>query len=272
MPSRPPPSELRSGSSAGPAPWWVTAFGPTYRWLYPHRDDVEARDHAPFLVKALRARPGASVLDLACGDGRYARALAARGLRVTGVDLSETLLDVARIASPGLPGAPQYVRADLRRLPFGPQFAGAVSLFTSFGYFDDPEDDRRVLREVARVLVPGARFVLDVPHAEVLLRGLVRESVVRRDGWVVRTERSVDDARPGGPVVVKTSRIEAEDGAPVAVVDERVRLYAPDVLDGLLAEAGLVPEGVPAGGLLGEPFSAAAARYVRTSVRSAGRR
>ena len=74
---------------------------------------------------------------------------------MTGVDLSEPMLEEARARSPNLPGTPLYVRWDARDLPFREQFDGAVSLFTSFGYFDDAEDDRRILRGVARALVPG---------------------------------------------------------------------------------------------------------------------
>lgn len=270
MPRRDGPAD--DAPAAGP--WWDAAFGPAYLLVYPHRDDAEARRAVDGLLASLALPPNARVLDLGCGEGRYARALAARGCRVTGVDVSEALLAEARRRSPGLPGAPTWVRADMRALPFGPQFDGVVSLFTSFGYFDDPDDDARVLREVARVLVPGGRFVLDFLHAPVVRRDLVPSSVEARRGVRLRITRRIDETTPGGPYVRKTVRLETVAGGdPVGVVTERVRLHAPAALDAMLAAAGLEPVGAPASDLSGAPFDpATSARFVRVARKPTGPR
>ncbi|MBL9086216.1 MAG: class I SAM-dependent methyltransferase [Planctomycetia bacterium] len=270
------PRRAGSGDVAGAAPWWDAAFGPAYLLVYPHRDDAEAERNADGVLAALRrgARAfgtNARVRDLGCGDGRYARALAARGCRVTGVDVSETLLAEARRRSPGLPGTPTYVRADMRALPFAAQFDGVVSLFTSFGYFDDPSDDARVLGEVARVLRPDGAFVLDFLHAPVVRATLVPSSVEERRGVRLHVTRRVDDVAPGGPYVRKTIRLETVAGGdPVGVVEERVRLHPPAALDAMLAAAGLEPEGAPASDLRGSPFDPATSpRFVRVARRVA---
>jgi SAM-dependent methyltransferase len=83
---------------------------------------------------------------------------------VTGLDLSEDLLAEAKARSPNLPGAPTYLRSDMREIPFFEQFEAVVSLFTSFGYFDDRTDDEKVLEGAARALVPGGRLLLDLPN------------------------------------------------------------------------------------------------------------
>ncbi len=254
-------------------PWYATAFTRTWLRLHPHRDDAEARRHAPTIVSLLRLRPGARVLDVACGAGRYARALAACGLAVTGIDLSEDLLAVARSESPNLPGMPLYLRWDARALPFAGQFEGAVSLFTSLGYFEARTDDLLVLRGVARALVPGGAFLLDFLNAADVRARLVAEERLEVPGLVAEVRRRIDEGAAQGPVVVKTveARIPGTQTLEAAWT-ERVRLYTPDDVDALLREAGLVPEGARWGSLAGEPFDpVASARLVRVARRPLGR-
>src|SRR5262245_5272039 len=107
MPPSAPPDALPA--PARDAPWWRRAFGPLYLTVYAHRDDSEARRHAPSILRLLGVGPHARILDVACGEGRYARAFSAAGHRVTGVDVSHPLLEEARRRSPGLPGEPTYV-------------------------------------------------------------------------------------------------------------------------------------------------------------------
>ena len=257
---------------ADPA-WWVRAFGSEYLAVYGHRDDAEARRHVPFLVQALGLRPHARVLDLGCGEGRYTRVLAAAGMRITGFDYSEELLAEAGARSPALPGAPTYVRGDMRSLPFFGQFDGVVSLFTSFGYFDEPSDDVKVLDGVARALVPGGRFLVDVVNEVRLRRALVPESEERRGHRVIRSRRRIDDTTPGGPYVRKHVHVvDDRTGATLLDVEERVRLYSADAMDAALAEAGLTPSGSRYGDLEGAAFGPEALRLVRVAQRGAGRR
>jgi ubiquinone/menaquinone biosynthesis C-methylase UbiE len=98
---------------------------------------------------------GSRVLDAPCGQGRHAHLLAEAGFRVDGIDYSRQLLAAAlqRGTGPSL----HYRRADMRKLPavWTNRFDGVVNLFTSFGFFDNPSDDARVIAEFARVLKPG---------------------------------------------------------------------------------------------------------------------
>ncbi|MFM8386668.1 MAG: class I SAM-dependent methyltransferase [Planctomycetia bacterium] len=253
------------------APWYATAFGRLWLRLHPHRDDAEAARHAAFIVHALGLKAGARVLDVGCGGGRYCRALAARGLKVTGVDLSAEMLEAARAQSPNLPGSPLYLRADARALPFVAQFEGAVSLFTSLGYFDARRDDLDLLRGVARALVPGGAFLLDYLNPAHVRATLVAEEEGAVDGHHVHVRRSCEESA-AGPVVVKrvtvrhagAKRIESE-------FFERVRLYEPAEIDALLAEAGLVPEGERWGSLEGARFEPASERQVRLARKAARR-
>ncbi|MDF1700189.1 MAG: class I SAM-dependent methyltransferase [Planctomycetota bacterium] len=249
-------------------PWFVQAFDRTWLRLYAHRDDAEATAAAPAMVGHLGLDVGGRILDVGCGGGRYARALADYGMRVTGVDLSEELLEVAREKSPYLPGKPDFYRRDIRKLPFFGQFDGAVSMFTSFGYFDRREDDLAIFRGVHRGLISGGRFLVDFLNAEQVRATLV-ESEQRDDGkMIVDIERRIADG-PFGPCVFKRIRAaDAISGRSLAEFEERVRLYTPDEVEALLSESGFALLGDRMGDVQGAPHDASAGRFVRLAERS----
>lgn len=251
------------------SPWFVQAFERIYLHVYPHRDDTEAERHAGVVFDLLDVRPGSRILDVGCGAGRHARALARRGVRVTGVDLSAELLEEARERSPGTPGSPTYIRWDARELPFRAQFEGAISMFTSFGYFEERADDLSLMQSVARALLPGARFVVDYLNESAVRAGLEPVTEVAIGDLEVRMERRIDEDGPAGPVVLKrvvathrtTDTIEAD-------YEERVRLYTADEVDALLAEAGFVPAGERFGDFERTPFAPNSPRLLRVYQRT----
>jgi len=223
---------VRVSGSAPTREWFRDWFGEEYLALYPHRDEREAREAVDLFRDVGFPTHGSRVLDLACGAGRHLLELRAAGLDATGLDLSLTLLRSARAAAPATP----LVRGDMRQLPFRPgAFSGLTSFFTSFGYFADPVDDLRVLKEMARVLAPGGTFMLDFLNAS-----RVREKLVAEDRSEVEGNRIVQVREIADDVVVKRIRIEPFDGGPVRHFEERVRLYSCEKLVSLLAEASLL--------------------------------
>ncbi len=211
--------------------WYRVAFGEVYPLVYGHRDDAEAARAAA--AYAGRFRQATPVLDVACGAGRHAAAFAAAGLETLGLDLSEFLL-VEAVERRGLSG--RMVLGDMRRLPFcGGALGGVINMFTSFGYFDDEADDARAVAEVARVLRPGGRFLIDFINATTV--GRVRaETTRRREGDVqIEERRERDDS---GRHLCKHVRVLRPDGEEVSY-REQVRLYEPAELEALLASAGL---------------------------------
>jgi SAM-dependent methyltransferase len=101
--------------------------------------------------------PGAATLDLGCGEGRVCRDLHARGHRMTGVDLSPTLIDYAREADP----ESAYVRADATALPFADASFDLVVSYNTLMNFDDLD---AALRESARVLTLDGRLAICIVH------------------------------------------------------------------------------------------------------------
>lgn len=239
---------------SAPAEWFRDWFGRAYLELYPHRDEEEAARAVGLYRERAGLAAGARVLDLACGAGRHLQRLRAAGLRAVGIDLSAPLLGAAR-ARPGVDGS--LIRADMRRLPFATgTFDGLVNFFTSFGYFLTPEEDIEVLREIRRVLRPGAPFLMDYLHAAWVIDRLDPESVGEIDGTPVRQTRWVE-----GDQVFKRIEIGGTAGRAPEVYHERVRLYSPEALRGLLREQGLETTNT-FGGYNGTPFGDDSARLL----------
>jgi SAM-dependent methyltransferase len=139
-----------------------------WRDLYPYMFPVERLAAAPDQVAQIVALTGVTsghALDLCCGPGRHSAALSQQGFTVTGVDRSPYLLERAR----ALTGeAVEFVEDDMRHFRRPGAFHLAVNLFTSFGYFDDPGDEFKVLRNVHESLRPGGAFVMELLGKEYL--------------------------------------------------------------------------------------------------------
>jgi len=141
--------------------WWDTFFeGPAVAlWLgaiSPTQTELEAER----LMELVAIPQPAKLLDVPCGAGRIALALARRGYRMTAVDWSGEFLNHARLAD--INGSVSWERRDMRDLPWPAQFDGAVCVGNSFGYLDD-DGNAAFLRAVRATLRPGARFVLETP-------------------------------------------------------------------------------------------------------------
>jgi SAM-dependent methyltransferase len=207
--------------------WFEEWFGEEYLQLYPHRDEAEADRAVALVARATGLRPGWWVLDVGCGAGRHARAFRAAGARCVGLDLSRTLLRIAR----GVTDA-RLVRADMRELPIRPGSMDlTVSLFTSFGYFERDEEHAGALREMVGTLRPGGWFVIDFLNAAEVRGRLVPRERVPVLGGAVDVARSVS---PDGNYVCKT--IVTPDGRKFV---ERVRLFEPAEIAAMLGDAGV---------------------------------
>jgi SAM-dependent methyltransferase len=120
----------------------------------------------PIMHELLDALPAGDVLDAACGTGRYAAYLAARGHRVVGVDSSLEMLDRARVRVPRA----EFRRGDLNRLPLPDDAVDLVVCGLALAHAPALEP---VMAELARVLRPGGHLVISDTHHERILRGSV---------------------------------------------------------------------------------------------------
>ena len=235
-------------------PWYVTAFRADYRAVYPGRDLPAARREAGRIVEVgIEGR----VLDLCCGFGRHSLALLELGLDVYGVDLSAELLAQAGDLPGGAALEGRLVRADARAVPFASAtFDGLVNLFSSFGYFG-PEGDLEVLDEIARLLRPGGRAILDLMNPPLVRSNLVPHSSTERDGARLLESRVL---RQAGRWVTKDVRLSLPSGEERRWREE-VRLYETHELAELLAPRGLEITDVD-GDFSGAPYDELAPRQI----------
>ena len=126
----------------------------------------KAPSEAAFVLRQLKLKKGAALLDLCCGPGRHAVEFAGKGLAVTGFDFSGEYLEEARERAEQKKVSLRLMRGDMRRLKFNGEFDAAVNLFTSFGYFPEFSDDLKTLRGAARALKPGGLFMLDLINGD----------------------------------------------------------------------------------------------------------
>jgi SAM-dependent methyltransferase len=110
------------------------------------------------------------VLDLCCGPGRFSLPLAERGFEVTGVDKSAFLLDKADELALSRGLDVEWIQRDMRDYIRPDHFDLIINMWTSFGYFGDRQEDRRVLDNLHKNLKPGGRLIIDTISKEILAR------------------------------------------------------------------------------------------------------
>ncbi len=180
--------------------WYQEFFGEDYMRFHLRGGDwLEERTipQCDFVVSALDLQPGARILDLCCGQGRHSVELARRGFKVTGFDLSEYLLGMARERAKVAGVEVEFVRGDMREIPWDSEFDAVVNLFTSFGYLESDEEDESVIRSIRRSLRPGGQVLVDQPNREQTTPWLGdgRKEWWEGDGYTVLEEHNWDVLR-----------------------------------------------------------------------------
>jgi SAM-dependent methyltransferase len=156
-----------------------------YPYMFPPERLAAATEQVAQLL-ALTNFKGRSVLDLCCGPGRHSVEFAKRGFDVTGVDRTQFLLDRARERAAESGVNVEWVLEDMRKFRRESAFDLVCSMFTSFGYFENPDEDLLVLRNILGSLRPGGIFLIETLGKEGLAR-IYKDTVCEEfpDGMVV---------------------------------------------------------------------------------------
>jgi SAM-dependent methyltransferase len=136
-----------------------------YPFMFPEQRFTDTSEEID-KVLALTEPDGKEALDLCCGPGRCSIALAQRDFTVTGVDKTQYLLNKARAKARTAKVKIKWVHKDMRAFVRTCSFDLVLSMFTSFGYFDDKQEDILVLGNILANLKPGGVFLIDVMGKE----------------------------------------------------------------------------------------------------------
>ncbi|OIQ30285.1 MAG: SAM-dependent methyltransferase [Bacteroidetes bacterium MedPE-SWsnd-G2] len=169
--------------------WYASWFDtPFYHILYKDRDYKEAQHFMDKLTSYLNISPDDQILDLACGKGRHSVYLNSIGCQVTGVDLSENSIAHAKqFENDRL----HFFVHDMCK-PYGSQFDAVFNLFTSFGYFENEEDNLRTIKSIKANLNAYGVAVIDFMNSPFVINSLVKEEVKTVDDIRFRLKRYVE--------------------------------------------------------------------------------
>lgn len=143
------------------AGWWDDFF-PEFRPFFGLVSQKATNRHIRYLIDKLSLKPGKKFLDCPCGIGRIGLPLAKKGIRVTGVDITQSYLDEFGTKAKRRGLKVDLYRADMRRINFDSEFDAAGNLWTSFGFFDKESDNVLAIKKMYRALIPGGKFMLHV--------------------------------------------------------------------------------------------------------------
>lgn len=222
--SRPPKSED-----------WYDDFFPVFRPLFDAIHPQTTKAEVRAVIKYLGLKRGHRFLDCPCGIGRIALPLAARGVKVTGVDFMQSYLDELQARAARKKLSITTLRADMRNISFEREFDTAGNLWTSFGFFKTETENQRVINRMYRALKPGGRFLLHVINRDWLLRHYTAEGWTKTSQARLFERRYFDAATStnyGQSIIIA--------GDKKFYRESRLRLYAFHEIIAMFAKAGFV--------------------------------
>jgi 2-polyprenyl-3-methyl-5-hydroxy-6-metoxy-1,4-benzoquinol methylase len=212
--------------------WYKEWFdSDNYLKVYSHRDETEAERLVNQIVNNTNFVSGSKVLDMACGSGRHSIIFASKGYEVTAIDLSKNLIATAEANAKEQNVNIEFVNSDILEFNSNKKFDLTVNLFTSFGYFDDDEDNFKIIQKAFDLLTDGGMFVIDYFNKNYLLNNLIPTTVYSDNGTRITQNRFIKGNRV-------RKNITIENNGKIDEFYESVRLYNHDEMLSFLKRAG----------------------------------
>ena len=249
--------------------WYARFFKRDYLQIYGHAFQTERTElESQFVIQSLGLKPGNFILDLCCGQGRHAIAIARTGINVTGVDLSDELLTLARETAADVAPTAEFVKADMRQLPddLNGRFDAVINMFSAFGYLESQDEDQRVLLQIARVLKPDGKLLMDLLNREwVIINNEPYSWQQHDDGSTILEHRELDLLQSINHL---TFTEIAPDGTRRLASELHMRLYTLTEMSQMLEAAGMELTDV-FGGFNGEGYGVNTRRMILVARRKA---
>ena len=213
------------------------------------------------VISLLKISPGAYLLDLCCGPGRHSLELARRGFQVVGVDRTSKYVEEARKQAEVESLNVEFLHEDMRGFCRPETFDAVINLYTSFGYFENPEYDRQVLKSVHSSLKTGGKLLIDLMGKEVLARVFRERDWHEENGVIFLEERKLSNG--WGWIQNRWIMIKGEEQKEFTF---SLRLYSGAELSLLLSESGFNSVRL-FGDLSGMPYDHTAKRLVSLATK-----
>jgi len=211
--------------------WYKNWFGKDYLKVYSHRDQKDAKQLVQLILSNISLYNDSQILDIGCGQGRHLSIFAEKQFHITGIDLSPVLLRIAKENHINNSFA-HFIQADMRQLPLKSKFDLILNLFTSFGYFENDEENLSVLRQIHSLLKKSGNFVFDYFNSDFVKKNLIPSHKEEIGKIIVEQERYIEDSR------IKKKINLTRDGEKTTYF-ESVKLYSPDEIYEMLRSVNL---------------------------------
>ncbi|MCK5348730.1 MAG: class I SAM-dependent methyltransferase [Desulfobacula sp.] len=218
--------------------WWKNIFDAVYLMTDSRSicDDILTQTEVDFIETALSMKKSAPVLDLCGGQGRHAVELSRRGFtNVTVLDYSEYLIQMGKQQANEQKLNTFFVQGDARDTKLAEESFGAVIIMGgSFGYFAHDKENKKILKETFRLLMPKAELLLDLPDKKYVLKNFKPISIHKVGDTieVTRTRELEHDVIYCREVVTCTEKGCLREN------NYCVRLYTPEKISGILSSIG----------------------------------
>ena len=173
--------------------WFKEWFNsPYYHILYQNRNLKEADLFIQNLSDFLQIKQNANVLDLACGNGRHSIILNKLGFNITGVDLSENSISIAKQSeNKNL----QFHVHDMRNKFGSETYDYIFNLFTSFGYFNSMDENVKMLDSINKMIRPQGILIIDFLNAQKIIRELKSHEIKTIDKIQFNINRYIENKK-----------------------------------------------------------------------------
>lgn len=200
-----------------------------YHILYKNRNDKEAKAFIDNLIENLNLTRNSKLIDIGCGKGRHATYFNKKGMNVVGIDLATNSIKEAK---KNTNTTLQFKVHDMREVFKENHFDIATNLFTSFGYFENQNDNIKTLNAIANNLKKDGVLIIDFMNVYKVIHNLVNQEKKIINNITFKIKRRIEKKTVIKEILIKDQDIKKE-------FKEKVDLLTLEDFSKLIQKAGL---------------------------------